>query len=75
VLTVVELNQTEQLYKKYGSIKQVSRELGVSRNTVRKYLRNIDAVQEGNLLEIYPEKREINRPKSVVNDELIQLVQ
>lgn len=74
VLTVVELNQIEQLYKKYGSIKQVSRELGISRNTVRKYLRNIDAAQEGSLLEIYPEKREINRPKSVVNDELIQLV-
>lgn len=74
VLTVVELNQIEQLYKKYGSIKQVSRELGVSRNTVRKYLRNIHAVQEGNLLEIYPEKRQINRPRSVVNDELVQIV-
>ena len=74
MLTVVELNQIEQLYKKYGSIKQVSRELGISRNTVRKYLRNIDAAQEGSLLEIYPENREINRPKSVVNDELIQLV-
>lgn len=71
VLTVVDLNQIEQLYRKYGSIKQVSRELGISRNTVRKYLRNIDAVQQGTLPELIPDKKQINRPKRVANDELI----
>jgi transposase len=71
---VVDINQIQQLYQKYQSIKQVSMELGISRNTVRKYIRSIILAQNGDIDEIRSEMRVINRPRSTVSDELIQIV-
>lgn len=53
----------------------VAREMRVSRNTARKYLRRIDEVRAGNLSEILPQVREIKQPRRVVTDELPSLVQ
>ena len=66
-----DINQIRHLYEKLGSIREVSREIGLSRNTVRKYLRNIENVLEGILEELKPELRTIHQPKRVVNEELI----
>lgn len=74
VISVSDINQIQHLYEKLGSIREVSRVLGLSRNTVRKYLRNIENVQEGILEELKPEIRTIHQPKRVVNEELIGIV-
>lgn len=55
-------------------MRAVSRELGLSRNTVKKSLKIINDVHEGSAEEILPEKRVINQPKRVVNEELIQII-
>lgn len=74
MISVSDINQIQQLYEKLGSIREVSRELCLSRNTVRKYLRNINNVQEGISEELLPELRTIHQPKRVVNEELIRIV-
>jgi len=74
VISVTDIHQIQHLYEKLGSIREVSRELRLSRNTVRRYLRNIYDVQEGILEELKSEKRIICQPKRVVNEELIQIV-
>ena len=74
MISVTDIHQIQHLYEKLGSIREVSRELRLSRNTVRRYLRNIYDVQEGILEELKSEKRIICQPKRVVNEELIQIV-
>ena len=74
MISVADINQIQQLYEQLGSIREVARELHISRNTVRKHLRDIYSVQEGLIDELKQEKRFIHQPKRVVSEELIQLV-
>lgn len=74
MISVTDIHQIQHLYEKLGSIREVARELGLSRNTVRRYLRNISNVQEGVIEELKPETRVIIRPKRIVNEELVQIV-
>jgi transposase len=64
----------QTLYDQYGSYRQVAREMKASRNTVRKYLRQVDEVRDGTLPEILPNPREIVQPRRVVTDEVISLI-
>ena len=74
MISVDEINQIQQLYEKYKSIRQVSKELGISRNTVKKYLESLISVQEGNAVEIVTINRKVKQPKRVLTDDLISLV-
>jgi transposase len=62
------------LYDLSRSYRHVAREMRVSRNTVKKYLRRIDEVGAGNRSEILPQVREIKQPRRVVTAELLSLV-
>ena len=71
---MVDVQQMETLYRLYGSYSQVARELHTSRNTVKKYLRQIDEVREGTRTEILPETRIIHQPKRIITDEIVHQI-
>lgn len=58
------------MYELYGSIRRVSKELKVSRNTVKKYVERVQSVKQGIEEEILPSNRQIRRPCSVVTPEI-----
>lgn len=72
--TMVDVQQMATLYGLYGSYSRVARELNISRNTVKKYLRQIEEVREGLRTEILPESRTIHQPRRIVNDEIIDQI-
>jgi len=45
VKTMAEIRRIVDLYDLYGSYKRVARELGISRNTVKKYVHRVKEVQ------------------------------
>lgn len=65
-----EIKRIVELYKVHGSIRQVSKELKISRNTVKKYLDRVEKVRLGIEEEIIPTKREIERQCTVVTPEI-----
>ncbi|OAA19511.1 helix-turn-helix domain-containing protein, partial [Kosmotoga sp. DU53] len=67
---VYEVKEIQRLYQEYGSIREVTRLTGISRNTVRKYLRRIEAVKLGSAKEVIvrkpvPFKRRTIEPRTV----------
>jgi transposase len=70
VKKMVEIGEIIDLYKKYQSNSRVARELGISRNTVRKYRKRVDRVQAGEVEEILPKNRHIAQPTRVMTDEI-----
>ena len=66
------INQIQRLYDEYGSISRVSRELKISRHTVRKHLHRIQEVRAGIQKELNPEKQV--RTNRVVTAQLIIFV-
>jgi len=71
---MTDVQRMQTLYELYGSYRQVAREMQISRNKVRKYLRQIEEVREGIRTEILPANRIITQPSRVVTDEIISLV-
>jgi biotin operon repressor len=71
---MADVQQMATLYRLYGSYSQVARDLHISRNTVKKYLRQIDEVRDGLRAEILPEKRTIHQPRRIVTQEIIDRV-
>lgn len=71
---MTDIQRMKTLYDLSGSYRHVAREMQVSHNTVRKYLRRIDEVRAGNRTEILSQTREINQPRRVVNAELLTFV-
>ena len=57
-------------YERTGSYRQTAREMGVSHNTVRKYVLRAQAAREGMIEEIVPRDREIRQPGRVVTPEV-----
>ena len=72
--TMADVQRMVTLYHLYGSYSQVARELHISRNTVKKYLRQIDEVREGLRTEILPESRTIHQPRRIVNNKIIDQI-
>lgn len=64
-----EIKRILELYETYGSMRKVSAELGLSRNTVKKYIERVNQVKQGSREEILPHKREIHRPCNVLTSE------
>jgi hypothetical protein len=65
-----DIKQIMELYKLYGSIRRVAKELNISRNTVKKYVERVQSVRKGIEEEIIPEDRQIRRQCSVVTSEI-----
>jgi len=65
-----DIKQIIELYKLYGSIRKVAKELNISRNTVKKYVERVQSVNKGIEKEIIPEDRQIRRKCTVVTLEI-----
>ena len=56
-----DIMQMVELYNRYGSIRKVAKELNISRNTVKKYIKRSQSVNQGIEKEIIPKDRQIQR--------------
>ena len=65
---MADIRRIVDLYELYGSYKKVARELSISPNTVKKYLRRIKDVQEGEADEILQKNRKIIQPSRVLTE-------
>jgi transposase len=74
VKTMAEICRIVDLYDLYGSYRRVSRELGISRNTVKKYVHRVKDVQNGLADEILPKDRKIVQLPRVMTDEVRQKI-
>lgn len=68
--TMEDVIEMEALYDHHHSYSMVARELNISRNTVKKYLRLLKEVKEGARDEIFPH-RVIHARKRVLTDDII----
>ena len=65
---MADIRRIVDLYELYGSYKKVARELSISLNTTKKYLRRVNDVQEGSVEEILPKDRKIIQPSRVLTE-------
>ena len=68
VKTIAEVRRIVDLYELYDSYKKVARELSISPNTAKKYLRRVKDLQEGEVDEILPKNRKIIQPSRVLTE-------
>jgi hypothetical protein len=68
VKTMADIRRIVDLYELYGSYKKVARELSISPNTAKKYLRRIKDLQDGEAEEILPKNRKIIQPSRVLTE-------
>jgi transposase len=68
---MTDIQQIVASYSRCGSLSQVARELHISRNTVKRYLRRVEEVRCGIQDEILPKDRKIQQPRRSVTDELL----
>jgi transposase len=71
---MADIQQIVASYNRCGSYSQVARELHISRNTVKKYLRRVEEVRSGIRNEILPADRTIKQPRRSVSDEIISYI-
>ena len=65
---MADIRRIVDLYELYGSYKKVARELSISPNTAKKYLRRVKDVQDGEADEILPKNRKIIQPSRVLTE-------
>ena len=65
-----DVDRIRQLYQETGSCRKVAHIMGISRNTVTKYLNKIEDCQNGKAEEIIPSNRNIKRTKPVCNEKI-----
>jgi transposase len=65
---MADIRRIVDLYELYGSYREVSRELNISRNTVKKYVHRVEEVQDGSAEEILPKNRKITQPPRVLTE-------
>ena len=63
-----------ETYERTSSYRRTGRELGVSHNTVRKYVLRAQAARDGVIEEILPQDREIHQPSRVVTPEIQEMI-
>jgi len=74
VKNMTDIRQMVDLYELCDSKRQVARETGASRNTVKKYLNRVKNVREGKETEILPKNRDIVQPARVVTTEVLEKI-
>ena len=68
---MMDVDRMRQLYTKTGSCRKVAEIMGISRNTVTKYLKKTEDYQNGIIIEIIPENRNIARTRPVCNEKIL----
>lgn len=71
---MAEIRRIVDLYELYGTYSRVARELGISHNTVKKYVLRVKAVQDGTDEEILPKDRKIIQPPRVLTETVRQKI-
>jgi transposase len=69
-----DVDRIRQLYQETGSRRKVADIIGISRNTVTKYLNRIEDCQNGNAEEILPTTRNLQRTKSALSDDVVNKI-
>ena len=65
-----DVDRIRQLYQETGSCRKVADIMGISRNTVTKYLNRIEDCKNGDSEEIVPIIRNLQRPKPALSDDI-----
>jgi len=71
---MTDIRKMVELHELSDSKRQVARETGASRNTVKKYLQLVKSVRDGKATEILPKNREIHQPPRVVTPEVLKKI-
>jgi transposase len=74
VKTMTDIRKIVELHELCDSKRQVARETGASRNTVKKYLELVKSVRAGKVSEILPKNREVHQPPRVVTPEVVEKI-
>jgi transposase len=74
VKTMADIRRIVDLYELHDSYKGVARELGISKNTAKKYIRRVKEVQEGTADEILPKDRKITQAPRVLTETVRQKI-
>lgn len=70
---MIDVQQMTVLYRSNGFSSQGAPELQITRNTVKKYLRQNEGVREEFRSELLPETRQINQPHRTVTDTALSI--
>jgi transposase len=71
---MADIRRILDLYELYGTYNRVARELGISHNTVKKYVFLVKAVQDGTATTILPKDRKIIQPPRVLTETVLQKI-
>jgi transposase len=71
---MADIRRIVDLYELYDSKKKVAREMSISKNTVKKYLHQVEDVQDGVSEEILPKDRKITQPSRVLTETVRQKI-
>jgi len=71
---MADVRRIVDLYELYGSYKKVARELGICRNTAKKYLHRVNDSKDGSVEEILPKNRKIIQPSRVLTETVLQKI-
>jgi len=74
VKTMTDIRKIVELHELCESKRQVARETGSSRNTVKKYIELVKSVRAGKATEILPKNREVHQPPRVVTPEVLEKI-
>ena len=69
-----DVDRIRQLYQETGSRRKVADIMGISRNTVTKYLKQIEDCQNDNAGEILLINRNMQRPKPTLSDDVVNKI-
>jgi transposase len=71
---MAEIKRITELYDLHKSHKRVARDLGISKNTVKRYINRVNDVREGRAEDINPENRQVKQPARVLTPEICKLI-
>lgn len=71
---MADIRRIADLHELHGSYKKEARELNISKNTVKKYVRRIEDVKDGVATDILPKDRKITQPPRVLTDTVRQKI-
>lgn len=74
VKTITEMYQIVDLYNRCKSYRHVAKETGTSRNTVTKYIHQVEENHDGKKRELVPKERKITQPDRVMTPEISKTI-
>ena len=71
---MAEIKRITELYDLHKSHKRVARDLGISKNTVKRHINRVNDVREGRAETINPKSRQVKQPARVLTQEICKLI-